>query len=380
MSLALLALLGGASSLAAQAEPNPKDNWVDHLYPFIYYSSIDGFWFAGHYDWSSPMGFADRPEPSFGRIAFDAGASTQGSYAVVADAQAPAYWEGWRLGLTLSLIRGNRLGYYGQGNDTRYDPDSTDGRSYFYRVSRTTRSARLTVQRKVVGPVRVLVGGSLERTDFRELPGESVFQRDRLAGTIRPEDTPFNDRVGRAGVVFDTRDLEVDPHSGVFAEALVGSGRGYTRTGAMLRVYVHPIERLIVAARVGGENITGTPPLAAQLTMETSDGPVIALGGFRSLRGYHDARFVGPGKLVGGLEARYGLKWAPRLFEIKLFAFYDAGRVFAPGETVRLTREGLHAAMGGGVALALLRNTLVILEGGKGTEGAQVTFATTWSY
>jgi hypothetical protein len=83
---------------------------------------------------------------------------------------------------------------------------------------------------------------------------------------------------------------------------------------------------------------------------------------------------------VGGLEARYGLKWAPRLFEIKLFAFYDAGRVFAPGETVRLTREGLHAAMGGGVALALLRNTLVILEGGKGTEGAQVTFATTWSY
>ena len=326
------------------------------------------------------MGFADRPEPTFGRIAFDAGASTQGSYAVVADAQAPAYWDGWRLGLTLSLIRGNRLGYYGQGNASHYDPDSTAGRSYFYRVSRTIRSGRLTVQRRIVGPVRVLVGGSLERTDFRELPGESVFQRDRVAGTIRPEDTPFNDRVARAGVVFDSRDLEVDPHTGVFAEALVGSGRGYTRTSAMLRVYAHPLERLIVAARVGGENVTGTPPLAAQLTMETSDGPVVALGGFRSLRGYYDARFVGPGKILGGLEARYGVKWAPRVFEIKLFAFYDAGRVFGPGETVRLTRQGLHAAMGGGVAMALLRNTLVILEGGKGTESAQVTFATSWSY
>jgi outer membrane protein assembly factor BamA len=114
--------------------------------------------------------------------------------------------------------------------------------------------------------------------------------------------------------------------------------------------------------------------------METSDGPVVALGGYRSLRGYHDGRFVGPGKVVGGLEARYGLIWAPRLIEIKLFAFYDAGRVFDPGESIRLTRRGLHASMGGGVAVSLMRNTLVVLAGGKGTEGAEVNFATTWSY
>lgn len=326
------------------------------------------------------MGFADRPEPSFGRIALDVGASTQGSYAFILDGQAPAYWDGWRLGLTLSLTRANRLGYFGQGNGTHYDRDSTSGRSYFYRVSRRTHGARLTVQRQVAGPVRVLVGGTFEHTDFRELPGESVFQRDRIAGTIRPDELPFNDAVGRAGVIFDTRDLEVDPHKGVFAEALVGSGRGYTRTSAMLRAYAHPLERLVVAARLGAENMTGTPPISAQMTMETSDGPVVALGGFRSLRGYYDGRFVGPGKLVGGIEARYGVIWAPRLLEIKLFAFYDAGRVFGPGETVRLTRQGLHAALGGGVAIAMMRNTLVILEGGKGTEGAQVTFATAWSY
>ena len=327
------------------------------------------------------MGFADRPEPNFGRIAFDAGASTQGSYMVVADAQAPAYWDGWRLGLTLSLTRANRLGYYGQGNNTVFDRDSTgSGRSYFYRVSRKNAAARVTIQRRIAGPLRVLAGGTLERSDFRELPGASVFQRDRTAGTIRPDELPFNDAVARGGLVFDSRDLEVDPHRGVFAEALVGRGRGYTRTSASLHVYVHPLERLILAARVGGENITGTAPLAAQQTMETSDGQVVALGGLRSLRGYYDARFVGPGKIVGGVEARYGLLWSPRLFEVKLFAFYDAGRVFAPGETVRLTRHGLHAAMGGGVAVALMRNTLVLLEGGKGTEGAQVAFATAWSF
>jgi outer membrane protein assembly factor BamA len=326
------------------------------------------------------MGFVDRPEPNFGRIALDVGASTQGSYAFVVDAQAPAYWDGWRLGLTVSLTRANRLGYYGQGNHTHFDSDSTDGRSYFYRVSRRTHGARATIQRRVVGPLRVLVGGTFEHTDFRELPGESVFQRDRVSGTVRPEDDPFNDAVGRAGIVIDSRDLEADPHRGVFAEALVGAGRDYTRTTAQVRVYVHPLERLVLAARAGGESMTGTPPLSAQLTMETSEGPVVALGGYRSLRGYHDGRFVGPGKILGGVEARYGLIWAPRVLEVKLFAFYDAGRVFSRGEPVRLTRRGLHSALGGGVALSMMRNTLVTFFGGKGTEGAEVSFSAAWSY
>jgi len=347
---------------------------VDHLYPYVSYSSVDGFWAAGHYDWSSPMGFADRPEPNFGRVAFDAAASTQGSYLVMADAQAPAYWDGWRLGLILSLARANRLGYYGQGNNTGFDRDSTTlpGHSYFYRVSRKTGGARLTVQRRVAGPLRVLVGGTLEHTAFRALPGVTLYQRDSVGG--------YSDAIARGGIVFDSRDLEADPHRGIFAEALVGRGRGYTRTTAAIRAYVHPLERLILAARVAGEKMTGTPPLGAQQTLESSEGPVVALGGYRSLRGYYDGRFVGPGKLVGGIEARYGLIWAPRLLEVKLVAFYDAGRVFGPGEAMRLTRAGLHSAWGGGVGAALMRNTLMTFFVGRGTEGTLVSFATTWSY
>jgi hypothetical protein len=136
----------------------------------------------------------------------------------------------------------------------------------------------------------------------------------------------------------------------------------------------------MLAGRVGIERMTGAPPVAAQLTMESSDGPFIALGGYRSLRGYYDARFVGPGKLVGGVEARYALLWSPRLIELKLVAFYDAGRVFATGESARLTGDGLHSAAGGEVALALFRNTLFVLGFGKGSEGTQVLFGTTWSY
>src|SRR5258705_12672732 len=88
--------------------------------------------------------------------------STKGSYVLSADAAAPAYWDGWRLALTLTASRANRLGYYGQGNNSPYDADSvTPARPYFYRVSRTTQLARLTVQRRIAGPVRVLAGATV---------------------------------------------------------------------------------------------------------------------------------------------------------------------------------------------------------------------------
>ena len=372
-ALALGALVPAA--LPAQHE------WLDQLYPYAYYSSVDGFWLAGRYGWYSPMRLIDRPEPNFAGIKFDAAASTKGSYLLSLDAQAPAYWDGWRLGLTLTAARANRLGYYGQGNGTPYDADSvTAARPYFYEVSRTTRAARLTVQRRIAGPFRVLAGASLEHTDFRELPGESWFQRDRVAAIVGPGEVPFSDRVVRGGVIVDSRDQEIDPHRGVFIEGLVGRGRGYTRTTAAAHVYLHPLEKLMLAARIGAERMTGSPPVSAQLTMESSEASFIALGGYHSLRGYYDARFVGPGKLIGGVEARYALVWSPRVLEVKLVAFYDWGRVFAAGESVRLTTEGLHKSAGGEIAVVLLRNTLFVLGAGKGSDGTQLLFGTTWSY
>ena len=379
-SLFLLAVLVAPRLGAAQVAADPRNTWTDHLYPALWYSSIDGFWFAGHYDWSSAIGFAERPEPTYARIALDAGASTAGSYSVILDAQAPAYLEGWRFGLALYGIRANRLGYYGLGNSTTFDTDSTVGRSYFYQVSRKTRGVRATIQRRITGPLRALVGGSLDHTDFRALPGGSVFQHDVANGTITPDEVPFNDAVFRAGVVLDGRDLELDPHRGILAEALYASGNGYTRTTASLRGYVHPLRRLVLAGRVAGESMSGSPPISAQFTFESSDRPFNAMGGYRSLRGYHDGRYLGPGKLLGGVEARYGVLWSPRVLEVKLLAFYDVGRVFAPGESVRLTTEGLHSAWGGGVGLAMLRNTVFTFAVGQGAEGSEVTFAGSWSY
>jgi outer membrane protein assembly factor BamA len=322
-----------------------------------------------------------RPEPNLAALTLDAGASTRGSSFVVADAQAPAWWHPWRAGLTLVVARANRLGYYGLGNDTRYARDSlTTAGPYFYKVRRMHVGARVTVQRRVVGPLRVLAGASLERSDFRALPGPSVFRNDLASGAVDAGAVPFTDRVVRVGVVFDTRDHEIDPHEGVIAEALFASGTGYTRTTADMRVQVHPFERLILAGRLAAEGMGGDPPLAAQQVMESGERPFVAVGGYRSLRGYYDGRFTGRGKLLGGVEARYALLWSPSVIELKLVAFCDAGRVFGPGEALRLTTKGLHASGGGEVALRFLRNSLLVVGYGRGSDGGQLLFGTSWSY
>ena len=372
-----------ALALAATVSPAlpAQRYWRANFYPYVAYTPSDGLVGALHYGRYSPLGFVERPEPERASLNLDAGGSTQGSFGFVADARAPAWWDGWRAALTVGIRRDNRLGYYGLGNDTRYSVDSVNIVGvYFYRVSRKRLFARATVQRRVVGPLRVLVGGSVTRTDFRTLPGPSVFQSDLAAGRVDPATVPFTDKVARMGVVLDTRESEVDPHTGIFVEALFASGTGYTRTTGDARLQVRPVRQLVIAGRLAAEGMGGNPPVAVQQEMESSERPFVAVGGYYSLRAFYDGRFTGRGKLLGGLEARYAVFAVGDAVELKLVAFYDAGRVFGPGEAVRLTTTDLHRSGGGEVALRLLRNSLLVMGYGHSSEGGQFLFGSSWSY
>ena len=376
--MAVLALLAGGQSLAGQ---DNQRVWTNTLYPLVYYTSVDGFWAAGHFAEYSSLGFKPGPQANAAAVSVDGAISTKGSYQLIVDAEAPALVGGWRAGLVLSATRDNRLGFFGLGNATVNDPDSLSAANpYFYRVSRSRQAARLTIQRHIIGPFRALVGGQIEHTSFRALPGASAFTRDLGAGIIDSTKVPFTDEMVRAGLVFDTRDVETVPHSGVVVEALYAAGSGYNRRTASARLYVNPIEKLVLAGRLAAEEMGGHPPLAAQLNMESSDQTYVAVGGYHSLRGYYDSRFTGPGKLLGGLEARYGLLWAPTLFELDLVAFYDAGRVFGPGQSVSLTTKGLHHSGGGELGLRFGRNTVLAMGYGRSSEGGQIIFGTQWAF
>src|SRR6185436_13067269 len=98
------------------------------------------------------------------------------------------------------------------------------------------------------------------------------------------------------------------------------------------RGFVNPIGRLVLGARLAAEQLSGGAPLPAQLYMETSGRPFTSVGGYHSLRGFYDARFIGTGKLLGGLEARYPVLGMRTVFELIVGAFVDVGRVFGPSE------------------------------------------------
>jgi hypothetical protein len=379
VSRALLTLMALGS--AAPGTLTAQRFWNSSAAPYALYSAVDGFWLGAQYRRYSPVGFEPRPEPDLAWIRLAVGASTAGSRFARLEAEAPAWWDGWRGQASLDARRENRLGYYGLGNASPYHGDSVTGtRPHFYRVSRSTLAARVTLQRRVAGPLRALAGATLKRTDFRELPGETVFRRDHAAGRVDSSTVPFDDAEGRLGLVLDTRDHELDPHRGVLVEALYAGGRGYARTTGWLHAWVHPAERIWIAARIGGERMTGAPPLAAQLTMESSEGPLVALGGYRTLRGYVDARFAGRDKLVGTLEARYALVWVPSLFELKLGAFVDVGRVFGPGDEFRVTTDQLHRAWGGELGARFTRNSLLVVGAGFGGEGWQLLLESRWAF
>ena len=52
------AWLGALAGLAPCTPPlGAQLAWRSSLYPYAYYSTIDGLWVAGHYGVSSPIGF-----------------------------------------------------------------------------------------------------------------------------------------------------------------------------------------------------------------------------------------------------------------------------------------------------------------------------------
>jgi outer membrane protein assembly factor BamA len=193
------------------------------------------------------------------------------------------------------------------------------------------------------------------------------------------DSAPFDNATLRAGLVVDTRDNEMDPHTGLFVEGLYTMARRFTRSTVGVQAYVHPFEKLVLAGRLLGERMSGSPSISVLQTIESSGRPYVALGGYRSLRGYYDSRFIGPDKLLGGVEVRYALLYAPTIVELKLVGFYDTGRVFGPGG-LRFTTTGLHSSGGAELMLRLGRSGVLVLGAGFGEDGGQFFFGQTWSY
>ncbi len=320
------------------------------------------------------------PKDSTGRDAVaalvEAGVGIRGSWQGVAALDLPGQWPGWKLSARLSGQRDALFEYFGLGNETGSDRNAVAGagRDYF-RVGRRRYAGRLTVARRVIGPLAVAgwVGGV--HTEFQAPDSGSRFEGDQGRFSRSTEVQ------GGIALVVDSRDRPADPRRGLFIESGISGGtaaNGYRRLFAVGRAYLPLTPGTVVAVRVGGAGrVSGVLPLDARFVLPLLDGDVGVLGGRDSFRGLQYQRLAGDGVLWGNLDLRQHLARI-RGREIRILGFVDAGRVFE-NEPVRLGLSGVRVGWGAGLAFPTTRS-VGILQASRGPDGVLISGSMRWQF
>ena len=358
-------------------EDEPGARWRTSYFPYLTGGANDSPLLAFRLRHWQPADYEARTTYT-GALNLDAGIAPKGSRFVSAQFKAPGLVDGWRLAVQGAAERQVRYGYFGLGNETVYDKDAVGGDAPFlYRMRRTRYRLSAEVTRRIRGPLQVAVLTEYEHARFSSLPGISVFAADFPPGELKQDDV-----TGRIALVYDTRDNEYNTHQGLLLEAgtQVGSGNdGYTRQYAIFRGYLTVREGTVVAARLAGSGMGGTPPLDARFTLPGWEHQVPVLGGEYSHRGIDYGRLTGRGTLFGNLEVRHDLLPFGDLGAITLIAFLDAGRVFEE-EDFRLTTEDIKVGGGGGVAIRVLRSSIFAFNFAGGPDGFNFSVGTGWMF
>ncbi len=287
---------------------------------------------------------------------------------------------GWRVDAYLGSEKQIATPYYGLGNHTLYDEtlDDDEGADpFYYRFGRTRSSATFNLQRDLARtPLRWLVGAGLVRTSVLPVPendGSTLYEAE-VGSTER--DTWSN--YVRTGLVWDSRDRETGPSSGVWTELLIqrvdesfGADAGYTRWTFTDRRYFSLGEKVVFAHRYLLQGVGAGAPVHDLFQVQTSFKQQEGLGGAKTVRGILKNRFAGRGMLVWNAELRWraaDFLLFGKSFHVVLSAFLDQGRVWDDGIELDELLTELHRGFGGGARFGMGDNFIVAVDMGRSEE------------
>ena len=390
----LLLHLGlGTAALAqpsAPASPRAANRWEVSGVPALNYDADEGFGYGAIvelYKYGAgalPYRFTIQPTLFL---------TTEGRRDATVFFDAPALLPGgWRLIAFAGREQQMAQPYYGIGNNTTRDTSLEEGPNpYFYRFGRTRFRATADVQHRIPGTAaRVLFGGGVSRAQVDPTPFDSgtTLLASELSGQ-----TPAVDRTNyvRAGLVWDTRDREIAPHSGTWAEAIVlrssrslGATSEFTRWTTTIRQYVPLSRRITFAQRVLAQGVIGDAPFHELATIQSSFKQQEGLGGSSSIRGLPKDRYIGKGMLVSNSE----LRWRAAEFllhgrasSLSLSTFLDAGRVWSDRFDLSSALTDLHAGYGAGARLGFGQSFIVAVDVGHSNQStAPVYIGLGWMF
>jgi len=307
---------------------------------------------------------------------------------------------------------------YDSEYEDSYDSDGLANR-LFYRHSRKLLRLKADFQGEIIGQKLRWLGGiayygssidSVDVTDLNEGKDDDLLSTNSLYGSyvdwgLIKEDQAKggNHIILKSGLVYDTRDNEPNPFTGVWSEMqlhyapsfLSNTDYGYGRIILTHRQYFTLIPewmnfayRLSYQGRLGGEMPFYMMPFMFQSAPKlTRDG----VGGSKTVRGVKRNRIVGDGFAFGNLELR-GKILRTTLFNqnfyIALSAFVDAGMVTQkydfdysgmpdvlpadlPDQILDLdAKEVPHVGFGGGIHFALNQNFILTVDYGLAAKKA----------
>jgi hypothetical protein len=384
-----------------------------------------GFGARGYYYYDG-----DRTDPLFAytpykeRLILQVFATTRGAQDHLIDFDAPNFLGSlFRVRATLEFEAANVWPYYGIGSRSMAPLSFPGAPEMTYATSTDFQRATHAVQRNgttyglynslgfqrptlQLGVERLLLGGVLRPligvglaynrlTDFsgqqtdatgpgganvRAPEATTLFASDCAAHRILGCAGGF-DNVLRLALSLDTRDFEPDPNDGVYAELsseigtkALGSQYDYARVMLSVRGFYSPIPKLadlVIAVRGLYEVQSSGTPFFSQVWLPFIDDNHEGLGGFRTLRGYDQDRFVGPIIVL----TNYELRWTFLRFRVLkqglgLIAvpFLDTGRVFDNvGQT---SFADWKRAQGVGFRIAWNEATILMADYGVSSEGS----------
>ena len=383
LAIASLSAILAVSVNAQQPTARPTGHSITGL-PAVNYDADEGYGYGAmlqYYDYgdgsASPYKFSLQPTIFF---------TTRGRRDLTLFLDAPHLLpDGWRMGFQLAREQQRAAPYYGIGNNTvSLDIPKNSPNPYFYRFERTVIRSNVDLQHPLFMPaLRFLIGAGTRTADVRTIPydsGTTLLAQQTGRTTLPTVDT----RYARVGLVLDTRDREIGPHTGNWSEVLVqragrvlGGDQVFTRITGTVRQYLPLGDDLTLAERVVMQTTRGSPAVSEIFAVQSSFRDDEILGGATSIRGIPKNRYVGKGVAFANSE----LRWSAAKFALRgrptrlvLSGFVDAGRVWTDGLDVSEAFTDLHVGYGGGVRLAIGPTFVVAADVGHSSQSTAAVY------
>jgi outer membrane protein assembly factor BamA len=324
---------------------------------------------------------------------------------------------GIRISAEASLLTEQSLDFFGfNGYESYYNPDFEDEDSeeylsrMYYNVDRKLTRLRADFQGKITGPnFRWLAGieyssanmGTVDieklnkgKDDDELLPDTALLYDNYIDWGIIPADQAEGGRTTllKAGLVYDTRDIEANPMKGMWTEmqllyapAFMGNtDLSFSKLVITHRQYFTLVPqvlnfagRLSYQTKLGGDMPYYMLPFVYNTAPNyTRDG----VGGAKTVRGVMRNRIVGEGMLFGNVELRWKFL-RTTLFNqnvyLALSGFLDGGMVTrkydfdkagVPADQLFLVEnddEKLHLGAGAGFHFVMNQNFVIAVDYGR---------------